>query len=109
MAVSQLSYGGVRFRERDYQNHFRVLSYEPMSVDYHVIPWLTTWRVKRRGASRATTVHSTRGEAIEKARELAKKNTCGTVIVHRIDGSVSRVTTYGKDPYNQHEHSRTKK
>ena len=80
-----------------------------MSVEYNVIPWLTTWRVKRRGASRATTVHSTRDEAIEKARELAKKNTCGVVFVHRIDGSVSRVITYGKDPYNRRENSRTKK
>lgn len=80
-----------------------------MSVDYHVMPWLTTWHVLRAGASRASTVHSTQGEAIEKARELAKKSTCGTVIVHRIDGTVSRVTTYGKDPYIRREHSRTKK
>jgi hypothetical protein len=80
-----------------------------MSVDYHVIPWLATWRVKRRDATRATTVHSSRLEAIEKARELAKKNACGKVIVHTRDGSVSRVTTYGKEPHIPRERARTKK
>jgi hypothetical protein len=74
-----------------------------MSVEYHVIPYLATWRVKRRGANRATTVYSTRSEAVGRARELAKKNTYGTVIVHRVDGSVSRVTTYGKDPHTSRE------
>jgi hypothetical protein len=81
-----------------------------MSVDYHVIVSLAgTWRVKRSGADRAATVHSTQSEAVVKARELAKKNARGAVIVHRVDGTVSRVTTYGKDPYTRREHSGTKK
>jgi len=81
-----------------------------MSVDYHVISALGgRWRVKRRGANRAASVHSTQGEAVVKARELARKDVNGTVIVHRVDGTVSRVTTYEKKPHIRREHSGTKK
>ena len=81
-----------------------------MSVKYHVIPSQAgAWRVKRSGAERATTVHSTQSEAVVKARELAKKDAGGAVIVHRVDGTVRRLTTYGKDPYISHERSRAKK
>lgn len=69
-----------------------------MSVRYHVIAWLDgTWRVSRSGAKRATSVHSTHTEAVHKARTLAKKDlTGGTVVIHRVDGTVRRRTTYGK-------------
>jgi Uncharacterized protein conserved in bacteria (DUF2188) len=67
------------------------------------------WRVKRAGAERATTVHSTQSEAVVKARELAKKGADGTVIVHRVDGTVRQLSTYGKDPYVSRERSRAKK
>jgi hypothetical protein len=82
-----------------------------MSVDYHVIPWPIggTWHVFKRDARRSTRVLSSRVEAIETARQLAKKNPCGKVIVHRIDGTVSRITTYGKDPHTSRERARTKK
>jgi hypothetical protein len=81
-----------------------------MSARYHVMPSLAgTWRVKRSGANRATTVHSTQTEAIGKARELAKKDAGGAVIVHRVDGTVRRLTIYGRDPYVSGEVSRVKK
>lgn len=83
---------------------------QTLSVEYHVISALGgTWRVKRRGANRAASVHSTQGEAVVRARELAKKDASGTVFVHRVDGTVSRMTTYGKDPHIRREHSGTKK
>ena len=79
-----------------------------MSVKYHVIRSLAgAWRVKRSGAERATTVHSTQSEAVVKARELAKKDADGAVIVHPVDGTVRRLITYGKVPYI--ERSRAKK
>jgi Uncharacterized protein conserved in bacteria (DUF2188) len=82
----------------------------PMSVRYHVIPSQEgAWRVKRSGANRASTVHSTQSEAVEKARELAKKDDGGAVIVHRVDGTIRRSSTYGKDPYPPREHSGVKK
>jgi diacylglycerol kinase family enzyme len=69
-----------------------------MSVKYHVIAWLNgTWRVRRSGAKRATSVHFKRSEAIDKARKLAKKDlTGGTVVIHGVDGTVKSSTTYGK-------------
>ena len=69
-----------------------------MSVRYNVIPSLVgTWRVKRFGANRATSVHPTQREAVDKARKLAKKNsTGGDVVIHRVDGTVRSWTTYGK-------------
>ena len=69
-----------------------------MSVRYSVIAWLDgKWRIYRRGAKRATSVHSTQREAVVKARELAKKDlTGGTVVVHGVDGTVKSWTDYGK-------------
>lgn len=69
-----------------------------MSVSYNVIAWLNgTWRVKRSGAKRATSVHSTRAEAVDKARKLAKKHlTGGDVVIHGVDGTVKRWISYGK-------------
>ena len=81
-----------------------------MSVEYHVmVSFAGTWSVIRSGAVRAATVHSTQSEAVVRARELAKKNTRGVVFVHRVDGTVSRMTTYGKNPYVRREQSSTKK
>jgi len=69
-----------------------------MSVRYHVIPSLQgTWRVRRYGARRATSLHSTQSEAVDKATKLAKKDlTGGAVVIHGVDGTVRRWTTYGK-------------
>ena len=81
-----------------------------MSVEYDVIvSFVGTWRVKRRGAARAASVHLTKNEAVSKARKLAKKAASGTVVVHRSDGTVSYVTSYGKDPYIRRGHSSSKK
>jgi hypothetical protein len=80
-----------------------------MSVRYHVIPSVEgAWRVKRSGANRATSVHPTQSEAVGKARELAKKDVDGTVIVHGVDGTIKSSSTYGKDPYPPREQSRVK-
>ena len=61
------------------------------------------WRVKRSGAKRATSVHSTQTEAVGKARELAKKDLGSAVIIHRVDGTVRSFSTYGKDPHTSRE------
>ena len=46
-------------------------------------------------AKRAVSVHPTQREAFVKARELAKKH-FGEVVVHGVDGSVQRLSSYGK-------------
>lgn len=80
-----------------------------MSVRYHVIPSMEGgWQVQRFGANRATSRHSTQSEAVDRARELAKKNPSSAVIVHGVDGTVRSSSTYGKGPYPPREQSRAK-
>ena len=81
-----------------------------MSVRYSVIHSLKgPWRVKRYGANRATSVHSTQREAVDKARELAKRANGGEVIVHRVDGTVKSWSTYNRNPSFPREQSYLKK
>ncbi len=69
-----------------------------MSVRYHVIHTQQgSWRVKRTGAERATSVHSTQSAAIGKAKQLAKESS-GNVIVHGVDGMIKSTRTYKSDP-----------
>ena len=70
-----------------------------MSSIYHVIPSeVGTWRVKRTGAGRATSVHSTQSEAVEEARKLVRKAAGGEVVVHGVDGTIKSSSTYKLDP-----------
>ena len=59
------------------------------------------WNVKEENASRASSSHDTKAEAIARAKELAKKQTLGQVIIHKQDGTIQTEHTYGKDPYPQ--------
>jgi uncharacterized protein DUF2188 len=70
-----------------------------MSVaKYHVIRNRDgEWRVKRTGANRADSVHPKKDEAIGRARQLAKKQPNGEVIIHGIDGSIRDAHSYGQD------------
>ncbi len=54
---------------------------------WHVLPADDGWRVKREGASRATSRHGTKKEATAAAKDLARKRQGGKVILHRQDGS----------------------
>ncbi|HIQ05171.1 MAG TPA: DUF2188 domain-containing protein, partial [Anaerolineae bacterium] len=44
------------------------------------------WNVKEENASRASSSHDTKAEAIARAKELAKKQALGQVIIHKQDG-----------------------
>ncbi len=66
---------------------------------YDVTPHEEGWQVKRRGAARASSVHSTKEEAIQAARALAHNNEPSQVVVHRRDGTIEREWTYQDDPY----------
>jgi hypothetical protein len=72
-----------------------------MSVaKYHVIRTPDgAWRVKRTGANRADSVHLNKGDAIGRARELAKKQISGEVVIHGIDGRIRDAHTYRRDPH----------
>lgn len=64
----------------------------------HVVPKDEGWAVQKQGAGKATSVHETKSEAVEKAKEVAKKAPTGQVIIHKKDGTIQTEHTYGKDP-----------
>ena len=43
--------------------------------------------------------YDTKAEAKARAKELAKKQVLGQVIIHKEDGTIQTEHTYGKDPY----------
>ncbi|MBP9686755.1 MAG: DUF2188 domain-containing protein [Candidatus Doudnabacteria bacterium] len=66
---------------------------------YHVSPTQGgDWRVKRVGAQRAGNIVENKLDAIARAKELAKGNELGQVIVHGKDRKIQTEYAYGKDP-----------
>lgn len=57
------------------------------------------WKVKAEGASRASSSHENKTDAVQKAKELAKSQELGQVVIHKRDGQIQTEHTYGKDPY----------
>lgn len=65
--------------------------------DIHVVPHDDGWATQKEGASRAGHLTNTQREAIEKAREQAKRENV-EVVIHRQDGSIRDSDSYGNDP-----------
>lgn len=63
----------------------------------HVVPHPDGWAVKTEGASRASAVTSTQGQAIEQARSQAIRNQ-GEVFIHGRNGQIRDRDSYGNDP-----------
>lgn len=64
----------------------------------HVVPNTKGgWSVRKTGAARATKVFGTMSEAIDYARELARKQ-AGELYVHSKDGTIKDRATYTRDP-----------
>ena len=53
------------------------------------------WKVQAEGASRATSVHKTKGEAVANAKELARNHQPSQLLVYKQDGTVQTEQTYG--------------
>lgn len=64
---------------------------------YLVVPHADGWAVEKEGASRATSVHATKAEAVTAGRDLAKAAAPGRLVLHRRDGSVQDTYRYGDD------------
>ena len=63
---------------------------------YHVTPHPEGgWKVEAEGATRASNTHQTKEEAVDNAKELAKGQEPGQVIIHRRDGTIEAEHTYG--------------
>lgn len=61
---------------------------------YQVVPREEGWAVEKEGASRATSLHETKVEAVESARALAKEQAPSAVVILKKDGTVQDTVTY---------------
>lgn len=68
-----------------------------MGKNQHVLPGKDGWKVKGEGNSRSTANTSTKKEAIEKAREIAR-NQKSEIIIHGKDGRIQDKDSFGNDP-----------
>lgn len=65
--------------------------------DIHVVPHPEGWATKKEGAARAGKVTTTQKEAIDAAREQAKRER-SDVVIHRKNGKIRDSDSYGEDP-----------
>lgn len=64
---------------------------------YHVAPHEDGWKVEAEGASRATSVHPTKDEALNAGRELAKNQAPSQIVVYKKDGTVQTEYSYDEE------------
>lgn len=64
----------------------------------HVVPHDGKWAVRAEGAERATSVHDTKQEAIDVARQTAR-NQHTELFIHGRDGKIQERDSYGHDPF----------
>lgn len=64
----------------------------------HVVPHENGWAVRGAGNNRATSVHETQAEAIQRGREIAQNNN-SELFVHGRNGQIRERDSFGNDPY----------
>lgn len=64
----------------------------------HVVPSTSGWSVRKAGASRASSNHTTQQEAIAAATTIAR-NQKTELYIHGRDGRIRERNSYGNDPY----------
>lgn len=70
----------------------------PNSRNYWASKRSNGWAVKREGASKAASVHSTQEEAWTETRRLAR-GSGGEALLKGVNGKIRARNTYGKDPF----------
>ena len=65
---------------------------------FHVTPNVNSWMVKAQGSGDTEYLVDNKDDAVRHAKELAKANELGQVIVHNRDGKIAEEFTYGEDP-----------
>jgi poly(hydroxyalkanoate) granule-associated protein len=63
---------------------------------FHVVPHDEGWAVEKEGASRASSVHGTKAEAVTAGRERARAGASGRLVIHRQDGTIQDSFSYGE-------------
>jgi poly(hydroxyalkanoate) granule-associated protein len=61
---------------------------------YHVVPREEGWAITKEGAARATSLHDTKNEAVDAARELAREQVPSMLVIHKKDGTIQDTSTY---------------
>jgi len=64
----------------------------------HVVPHGDGWAVRGAGNERATSVHDTQRDAIERGREIAQ-NQQSELLIHGENGRIRARDSYGNDPF----------
>ena len=65
--------------------------------DIHVVPHPDGWATRKENADRVGVVTDTQGEAIDRARNQARREHV-EVVIHRRDGTIRDSDSYGPDP-----------
>ena len=65
--------------------------------DIHVVPHNDGWATRKEGAQRVGHATDTQHQAIERAREQARREKV-EVVIHRPDGRIRDSDSYGNDP-----------
>ena len=64
----------------------------------HVVPHQDGWAVKPEDGRRASSIHETQREAIERGRAISQSQN-SELFIHGRDGRIRERDTYGRDPY----------
>jgi hypothetical protein len=64
----------------------------------HVVPHPEGWAVKPEGGERASSVHRTQAEAIERGREISQRQQ-SELLIHGENGRIRERDSHGHDPY----------
>lgn len=73
--------------------------------DIHVVPHEDGWARRKEGAERAGSVHDTKADAVEQAREQARRERVD-VIIHGRNGKIQDSDSYGNDPFPPRDRKR---
>ncbi len=64
----------------------------------HVVPRNGGWAVQPAGGQRASSVHDTQHEAIDRGRDIAR-NQGSELLIHGRDGRIRDRDSHGRDPH----------
>ncbi len=73
----------------------------PTRIIYHVTPGLAGWQVKRGRATRASSTHATKAEAIRAAADLATSHPLAQVVVHNAAGVITADRLYDRTAHQK--------
>ena len=66
--------------------------------DIHVVPREGSWAVRQEGAERDSSRHNRKSDAMEAARDTARRERV-EVVEHGRNGRIQDSDSYGRDPY----------